>query len=127
MTNQSDDEPLFHAAMPEDWATAFEPGEYTMSTRGLTLDEVGFIHLSTREQVEGTANRFYADVDQLVLLTIDPVKVPAEIRWEPPVPDADTLFPHIYGPLPISAVVTTNYWLRTIDADGAGWRLADVI
>ncbi len=127
MTSPSDDEPLFHAAMPDDWAAAFQSGEYTMSTRGLTLDEVGFIHLSTREQVEGTANRFYADVDQLVLLTIDPLKVPSEIKWEPPAPDADTLFPHIYGPLPISAVVTTHFWMRTIDATGAGWRLSDII
>jgi uncharacterized protein (DUF952 family) len=124
--NAADDQPLFHAAMPDDWATAFETGEYTMSTRGQTLAEVGFIHLSTREQVEGTANRFYADVDQLVLLTIDPLKVPSEIKWEAPAPGIDTLFPHIYGPLPISAVITTNYWLRSIDADGAGWRLDDL-
>jgi len=119
----SDDQPLFHAAMPDDWAAAFTHGEYTMSTRGQTLDEVGFIHLSTREQVEGTANRFYTDVDQLVLLTIDPLKVPAEIRWERPAPSVDTLFPHVYGPLPIAAVIRTDYWFRTIDADGAGWRI----
>ncbi|MFK8023367.1 MAG: DUF952 domain-containing protein [Ilumatobacter sp.] len=117
------DEPLFHAAMPDDWAAAFVTGEYTMSTRGLTLADVGFIHLSTLEQVEGTANRFYADVDQLVLLTVAPRKVPSEIKWEPPAPDADTLFPHIYGPLPIAAVVRNDYWFRTIDADGAGWSL----
>jgi uncharacterized protein (DUF952 family) len=117
------DQPLFHAAMPNDWTAAFSTGEYTMSTRGQTLDEVGFIHLSTREQVESAANRFYADVDQLVLLTIDPLKVPSEIRWEPPAPSVDVLFPHIYGPLPISAVVTTNFWFRTVGNDGAGWTL----
>lgn len=121
------DQPIFHAAMPDDWAAAFQTGEYTMSTRGQTLDEVGFIHLSTRDQVEATANRFYGDVDQLVLLTVDPLKVPSEIKWEPPAPGVDTLFPHIYGPLPIAAVVTTNYWFRTIDEDGAGWNLADII
>lgn len=121
------DDPIFHAAMPDDWAAAFQTGEYTMSTRGQTLDEVGFIHLSTRDQVEATANRFYSDVDQLVLLTVDPLKVPSEIKWEPPAPGVDTLFPHIYGPLPIAAVVTTNYWFRTIDEDGAGWKLSDVI
>lgn len=121
------DQPIFHAAMPDDWAAAFQTGEYTMSTRGQTLDEVGFIHLSTRDQVEATANRFYSDVDQLVLLTVDPLKVPSELKWEPPAPGVDTLFPHIYGPLPIAAVVTTNYWFRTIDEDGAGWKLSDII
>ncbi len=123
MTEPTDDQPLFHAAMPDDWATAFQTGEYTMSTRGMTLDDVGFIHLSTREQVEGTANRFYADVDQLVLLTVDAVKVPSKIVWEPPSPDSDVLFPHIYGPLPISAVAAATFWLRTIDESGAGWSL----
>ena len=123
--SSGDDQPIFHAAMPDDWAAAFQTGEYTMSTRGATLAEVGFIHASTRHQVEATANRFYADVDQLVLLTIDPLAVPHEIRWEPPAPGADELFPHIYGPLPIAAVVSTRFWFRTIDATGAGWRLSE--
>lgn len=112
--------------MPDDLAAAFETGEYTTSTRGQTLDEVGFIHLSTRAQVEGTANRFYADVDQLVLLTIDQLKVPVEIRWERPSPDSDVLFPHAYGPIPIAGIIRTDYWFRTIDEDGAGWRLDSI-
>ena len=119
------DQPLFHAAMPDDWAAAFQTGQYTMSTRGQTLDEVGFIHLSTRAQVEETANRFYDDVDELVLLTIDQRKVPSEIRWEAPAPGVDTLFPHIYGPLPIPAVVVTNFW-RRIDENGVGWSLSNL-
>lgn len=122
----SRDEPLFHASMPDDLAAAFETGVYTTSTRGQTLAEVGFIHLSTRAHVEDTANRFYADVDQLVLLTIDQRKVPAEIRWERPAPDVDVLFPHVYGPIPIAAIVRTDYWFRTITDDGAGWRLDSI-
>jgi len=123
MDDAQKDQPIFHAAMPDDWARAFEDGSYTTSTRGMTVDEVGFIHASTRAQVEGVANRFYADVDELVLLTIDPLKVSHEIKWEPSAPGADELFPHIYGPLDISAVVLAQYWLRTIDANGAGWSL----
>ncbi len=73
--------------------------------------------------MEATANRFYADVDQFVLLTIDAVKVPSKIIWEPPTPGSDELFPHIYGPLPIGAVVAATFWLRTIDESGAGWSL----
>lgn len=122
-TQPDHDQPLFHAAMPDDWAAAFQTGAYTMSTRGMTLDEVGFIHLSTREQVEATANRFYSDVDQLVLLTVDPLKVPSKIVFERPSPDVDVLFPHIYGPLPIAAVVAATFWFRTIDETGAGWSL----
>jgi len=114
------DQPLLHLALPDDWAAAFSVGEYRMSTRGMTLDEVGFIHCSTRVQTEATANRFYADLDQLVLLTIDPVLVPSEICWEPPAPGLDELFPHIYGPLPLAAVNTADFWTRN---ELSPWRL----
>lgn len=116
-------EPIFHLALPEDWAAAFRSGDYTMSTRGRTLEEEGFIHASTLDQTEATANRFYADVDQLVLLRIDPAKVPHEIRWEPPAPGVDELFPHIYGPLPIGAVIRSDFWIRTDDDEGRRWVL----
>ena len=111
--------PLYHLALPTDWSAAFAEGEYRISTRGMTLDEVGFIHCSHRNQLEGTANRFYGDVDQLVVLTIDPDRVPAEIIEEPPENGSDELFPHIYGPLPIAAVTLTRFWIR----DGAHWSL----
>lgn len=114
------DQPLFHLALPEDWAGAFVAGEYRMSTRGMTLDEVGFIHCSTRDQVESTANRFYADLDELVVLTIDAALVPSEILWEPPAPGLDELFPHIYGPLPVAAVNIADFWTR---GELTSWRL----
>jgi len=117
------DEPIFHVALPEDWAAAFGTGEYTMSTRGRTLEDEGFIHASTLQQTEATANRFYADVDQLVLLRIDPDRVPHEIRWERPTPGASELFPHIYGPLPIRAVIRNDAWFRTDDHEGTRWVL----
>jgi len=120
------DQTIFHMAMPDDWAAAFLTGEYTMSTRGRTLDEEGFIHASTRDQIEATANRFYADVDQLVLLSIDQRKVPHDIKWEPPAPGVDELFPHIYGPLPISAVVRNDFWIHAIDESGVGWTLTNL-
>lgn len=109
------DEPIFHIALPEDWAAAFTFGEYAMSTRAMSLDEVGFIHCSTRAQIEATANRFYADLHELALLTVDPLLVPANIIWEPPAPGADELFPHIYGPLPIAAVNIHQFWTRSTD------------
>lgn len=110
--------PIFHLALPDDWAAAFRTGAYTMSTRGMTLDEVGFIHCSTEEQIVDTANRFYADLTQLVVLTIDPLLVPSPIRLEPAGPGADILFPHIYGPLPLGAVDRAAVWTRD---DPAPW------
>jgi uncharacterized protein (DUF952 family) len=109
------DDPIFHLALPNDWADAFDVGEYRMSTRGMTLAEVGFIHCSTADQIEATANRFYDDLDQLVVLTIDPTLVDSPLVFEPPAPGVDALFPHIYGPLPIAAVNRTRMWSRVSD------------
>lgn len=95
---------LYHLAMPDDWDRARTAGEYTMSTRGMTLDQVGFIHLSFEHQWQATRERFYADVNSdLVLLEIDPTGL-AVIK-EVGNPETGELFPHLYGPLPVSAVV----------------------
>lgn len=111
--------PIFHLALPDDWAAAFTSGEYRISTRGMTIDEVGYMHASTWAQIEATANRFYDDVEQLVLLTIDPGRVTSPVVFEPPAPGVDELFPHIYGPLPVAAVVDTRFWIR----GNTGWSL----
>ena len=115
-----DSDSIYHLALPDDWAAAFADGMYLISTRGLTLDQVGFIHCSTRAQMEDTANRFYGDVEQLVVLTIDPALVPSPIVHEPPAPGVDMLFPHIYGPLPVAAVNQAVVWQR---APHTSWSL----
>ncbi|MGL5927305.1 MAG: DUF952 domain-containing protein [Dermatophilaceae bacterium] len=103
-------EPLFHLAQPEQWDDARHLGEYRHSTRGLTLDEIGFIHLSTAVQWPGVRRRFYADhPGDLVLLTIDPGRLVAPVRWEAGDPSSAELFPHLYGPLPVDAVTATTY------------------
>jgi len=88
---------LLHLALPAEWDAAVAAGTYERSTRGKSLAEVGFIHTSLPHQVRGTADAFYADLDELVLLRIDPARVGAEIKVE----DG---FPHIYGALPVEAV-----------------------
>lgn len=112
---------VFHAALPDEWEAAKADGVYTMSTRGVTLEEEGFIHTSTAAQVEGVANRFYAEVEVLELLTIDLDRIESEVRWEPPAPGVDDLYPHIYGPLPIAAVTDVRTWRR--DDDGWAFEL----
>ena len=87
----------------------------------MTLHEVGYIHCSTAEQIEGVAQRFYADLSELLLLEIDPDLVDADIIEEPPAPGAEELFPHIYGPLPIAAVRSVRQWTKS----ETGWQLPD--
>ena len=97
-------EPIFHIARSSDWRAAEREGEYRVSTRDATLDDVGFIHCSFGHQVTRVARLVYGDDDDVVLLTIDPDRVPAEIRHEN-LEGGTEAFPHIYGPLPVSAVV----------------------
>jgi uncharacterized protein (DUF952 family) len=96
--------PIFHIAAAADWERALRDGQYTMSTRGLTLAEQGFIHASTAGQVALVANAFYRGEPGLLLLVIDPALVGPEIRYEQ-VPGQDLPYPHIYGPLNLDAVV----------------------
>ncbi|GAB3125838.1 DUF952 domain-containing protein [Tsukamurella serpentis] len=79
---------IFHLALLPDWEAARAAGEYTVSTRGASLADVGFVHCSTAAQWRGVRERFYADVgaDALVLLTIDPTGL--DVRYEPPVPSS---------------------------------------
>jgi glutathione S-transferase len=94
---------IYHLALADEWRTAKACGEYRRSTRGLSLEQVGFIHASGAHQVEATFRRFYADAEAVVLLTLDPARLDAPLRWEA-APDSAELFPHIYGPLPVGAV-----------------------
>jgi uncharacterized protein (DUF952 family) len=98
---------IYHIATASDWAHAQRDGEYTTSTRGVTLSEQGFIHASTAEQVAPVANQFYQGLTDLLVLVIDTDRVGPEIRYEQ-VPGSAAPFPHIYGPLNIDAVADTR-------------------
>jgi uncharacterized protein (DUF952 family) len=62
----------------------------------------GFIHLSTAEQVVETAKRHFAGQDGLLLIALDEAKLGAALKYEPS--RGGALFPHLYQPLPMSAV-----------------------
>lgn len=62
----------------------------------------GFLHLSAPHQLRGTAHKHFATQTDLVLLRLDPARIP-ELRWEPS--RGGDLFPHAYAPVPVDAVV----------------------
>lgn len=74
----------------------------------------GFIHLSGPDQVARTAAKFFPGRTDLVLLVIDPARLGNRLRWEASA--GGTLYPHVYGPLPMAAVVASTP--LTVDADG---------
>lgn len=92
---------LVHLCGVQEWSHARERGGIPES------DKTGYIHLSTLEQVHLPANRLYRGRADLVLLYIDPAALDSPVRWEPGVPTdpRSMLFPHLYGPLPVRAVI----------------------
>jgi uncharacterized protein (DUF952 family) len=99
---------LLHLISSDEWSSAETEDEL----RPESLSSAGFIHLSTPEQVHLPANRLYRGRDDLLLLHIDSARLDAPIRWESGVAtDPESmLFPHLYGALPVSAVINvTSY------------------
>jgi len=99
---------IYHLTSPQAWSEAQGRGEY----RAESLETEGFIHCSTETQVLPVAETYYKGQPDMVLLKIDPAQLSSELRWEPPsggapppgVPEGE-LFPHVYGPLNLDAVM----------------------
>lgn len=102
---------LVHLCGLREWEQARERGEIPPDP------DVGFVHLSTQEQVHLPANRLFAGRTDLVLLYLDPNRLGSPVRFEPGVPgDPETMvFPHLYGPLPILAVVHVGRYRPVAD------------
>lgn len=98
-------ERIFHVCAAADWAAAQAAGIYRQSTRGQSLDEVGFIHCSFADQVERIGAFLYGDEpDGVVALVIDPKRVGVPVVVEN-VDGGTELFPHIYGAIELEAVL----------------------
>jgi uncharacterized protein (DUF952 family) len=103
---------LIYKIAPEPlWRDAERAGTFA----GAPVDLAdGFIHFSTAQQVAETAARHFAGQDGLVLVAIDETRLGDGLKYEPS--RGGALFPHLYGPLDLAAVV----WVRPlpIGADG---------
>jgi len=94
-----------------EWTAARAHGVY----EGSAVDRAdGFIHLSAAGQLVETARRHYVGRAALRLLTVDLAAVADRVRWE--ASRGGALFPHIHGPLPVSAVTAERP--LAVDADG---------
>lgn len=100
------------------WEAARAKGVFT----GSAVDHAdGFIHFSTADQAAETARRHFAGQDHLMLLTIDAEVLGAPLRWESS--RGGALFPHLYAPLRIDAVVEE----RKLELDPHGIPLLGAI
>lgn len=99
---------IYHIVTTTDWANQQSSNEYEADS----LYTEGFIHCSTKSQIEGVLERYYQQAPDLLLLHVDEEKVKSKILYESST--NDELFPHVYGPITKDAVIT----VATIKAEG---------
>jgi uncharacterized protein (DUF952 family) len=93
------------------WRLAEARGQFT----GAPVDLAdGFIHFSAAHQVRETATRHFKGQSDLLLATIEADLLGDSLKWEPS--RGGDLFPHLYGALPMTAVV--NVVDLPLDTDG---------
>ncbi len=63
----------------------------------------GYIHFSTAEQAEATAAKHFSGKDDLLLIAVAAQRLGEGLRFEQS--RGGALFPHLYGDLPLDAVV----------------------
>ncbi|MDG9678713.1 DUF952 domain-containing protein [Micromonospora sp. DH14] len=86
-----------------EWDDALAVGAFA----GSAVDrQDGFIHLSAGDQVVETARRHFAGATGLTLLSVEEERLGDALRWEPS--RGGQLFPHVYGALPVTAVVAAR-------------------
>jgi uncharacterized protein (DUF952 family) len=87
---------IYHWCPHDDWDPRAD------SYEAASLKEEGFIHFSFRDQVERTATAIDRGKSEMVLLCVDNsgLDVVVEDSY-----DIGEEFPHVYGPIPRSAVI----------------------
>jgi uncharacterized protein (DUF952 family) len=106
---------IYHITKTGLWDKALEAGQYLPAE----FDKDGFIHASEWYQVQRTANRFYLGQADLIVLEIKTQGTNLPLVYEN-LEGGSEPFPHIYGPLPVTAVTDTFFFLK--DAQGQ-WQI----
>ncbi len=102
---------IYKIVTAEQWAEA----EKTGSFRGAPVDLAdGYIHFSTVEQVRETATKHFAGQQDLLLVSVRTTRIAGDLKYEPS--RGGKLFPHLYGDLPLSAIVDIER--LTLDRNG---------
>ena len=102
---------IYHITSAAEAADAARAGVYTPRA----FETEGFIHCSYMRQILPVANRLFAGRHDLVLLEVDLTRLSCQVLDENLEGGTD-LFPHIYGALPMSAVVRVH----AFPSDSAG-------
>lgn len=100
---------FYHIADPVALLEAKKSGCYHHPS----LEKEGFIHGSIAEQLEGTANLYYASVGEIIILKIAQELVEPIVIYEEA--SRGGLYPHIFGPLNLNSVVRNLVLAKSVD------------
>lgn len=90
---------IFKIFRSDEWADLRANGE----TQGAPIDIAdGYVHFSTAEQAQETADKHFAGVEDLFLLGVETDPLGDDLKWE--VSRRDALFPHLYRNLKLADV-----------------------
>ncbi len=90
---------LFHICTKEEWKNYSSSGYVQPDS----LENEGFIHLSTGTQIEGTANDLYNGCEDCILLVIDPLRLQVPVKHERA--ENGNSYPHVYGKISLDAII----------------------
>ncbi len=92
-------QPIYKICPRTFWQAAEKAGRFD----GAPIDRAdGYIHFSSGAQLRETAARHFSGARDLLLVAVDAEALGEELRWEPS--RGGEPFPHLYSPLPMSAV-----------------------
>lgn len=91
---------IYHITTMAAWESATKRSVY----RADSLETEGFIHCSDAGQVVSVANTLFPGAKGLLLLHVDTDKLRSRVVYEN-LEGGEELFPHVYGPIEIDAVV----------------------
>lgn len=93
---------IYHVITEEAWTSQ----QHADVIEAPSLQTEGFIHCCTDEQLAGVLFRYFKDQTGLLILEIDERELTSELKYEKST--NDEFFPHVYGPINKSAIVSVN-------------------
>lgn len=112
-------EEVYKIVTADEWELAVREGRFLGS--GIDLKD-GFIHLSTRQQVQETVDRYFDGQSGLLLVALKSKLLGPSLRWEQAMSNGQTpsdregLFPHLYEMVSMDVVA----WVEPIQQDDDG-------
>lgn len=94
---------IYHITTEQQWHSTEGQNQYAAES----FEIEGFIHCSNADQVVRVANHFFRNTSGLILLHIQTERLRPRLVYEN-LEGGSELFPHIYGPINLEAVVRVS-------------------